>query len=1224
MKKNQETIFFSRRKWEKILFVMKLKLILILISSFQLSAAVYSQGNKVTLKMENTSLEQVIWEIQKQTDFVFMYGTQDVSKVARLTVDMKDKTVNEILNLCLRNTGLIYMISGNAVIIKRADDNKKETTVIKGVVRDQKGEPLPGVTIIEKGTSIGVATGINGDFTFSTTKRDSVTLLFSFVGMKTKEVTWKGEKMLSVVMEEEVSEMEEVVITGYQVVDRRKNTSAVTSVKVGDIMIPGVSSIDKMLEGRIPDMVFMTNSGEVGVVPKIRIRGTSTLIGNREPLWVVDGIIVQDPVNIEPETLNDPDYINRIGNAIAGLNPQDIERLDILKDAAATALYGTKAANGVIVITTKRGHVGRPVVTYNMNTTMRQRPRYTDRQIKLMNSKERIQFSRDLMAVHYQYPEDMAMVGYEKLVTDLYNHTLSSAQFEKEVSYLETLNTDWFDLLTEDSFSHQHTLSISGGSQEARYYASIGYTRDNDVVKTNRNERYTAALNLDANLTSWLTASVGLNGNVSSRDYYQEEVSPINYAYKTSRTIPVYTEEGDYSYYIRKQDNNSSANFNILNELDNSSYTQEGNSLTLNANLKFKFTDWLNANAIASYSVANTIIEGYWGEKMWHAALLRGTEYGVLPDPYHLGVNDFGVETWVGGTSLLPYGGELTRKESDNRTYTVRLQLNANKYLGLDDQHNINASVGYEMSSTRYKGYDNITRGYYPDRGKTIVNNVNLTDYPTYANWLAANVPVITDNKNNTVSLYASVSYSYYNYFTLNANARVDGSNKFGDRSNDKLLPIWSVSGAYNISEHDWMQYNWIDYIRLKASFGYQGNMLSDQSPTTIISKKPTNAYFGEPTSTIKRYPNPNLKWEKTTSYNLGLEFSLFQNKLQVEASCYWKHIEDAFMKKTIASVNGVEGNSYIVNGGDVDNSGYSFAFTVSPINTEDFRWTFSTSFSKLFNKMKSNPASDEYELSDFLDGTALVKGKAVGTFYSYKFLGLSPEDGGPLFDDYADHRELLRGLSKYDTYTRVLKASGRREPTVSGSLNTSLRWKNIRLSGSFAYSLGNKVRLFAMYSAADATFSANEIRPEHNVSRDYLKRWQHSGDERYTTIPAIITQTSDAYQRYSGHWSTLTTYYNKDIQPIANSAWEMYDYGSHRVVSGNYLKCSNLSVTYQFPQQLLDKMRLSRLELTLSGANLFTICSRELNGQAPTQSGFATIQLSDRPQYSFGLCISF
>ena len=201
MKKNQETIFFSRRKWEKILFVMKLKLILILISSFQLSAAVYSQGNKVTLKMENTSLEQVIWEIQKQTDFVFMYGSNDVAEVKGLNVNMKNKTISEILDHCLKSTHLRYEIQNPKYykwtqwifvqMFKKGLAYKKETTVIKGVVRDQKGEPLPGVTIIEKGTSIGVATGINGDFTFSTTKRDSVTLLFSFVGMKTKEVTWR-------------------------------------------------------------------------------------------------------------------------------------------------------------------------------------------------------------------------------------------------------------------------------------------------------------------------------------------------------------------------------------------------------------------------------------------------------------------------------------------------------------------------------------------------------------------------------------------------------------------------------------------------------------------------------------------------------------------------------------------------------------------------------------------------------------------------------------------------------------------------------------------------------------------------------------------------------------------------------------------------------------------------------------------------------------------------
>ena len=428
----------------------------------------------------------------------------------------------------------------------------------------------------------------------------------------------------------------------------------------------------------------------------------------------------------------------------------------------------------------------------------------------------------------------------------------------------------------------------------------------------------------------------------------------------------------------------------------------------------------------------------------------------------------------------------------------------------------------------------------------------------------------------------------------------------------------------WNLSEHEWIQqFSWIDFLRVKASFGYQGNMLSDQTPLMIISKKPTNAYYNENVATVERYPNPDLKWETTRSYNLGLEFSLFKNKLQIEGSYYWKHTEDAFMTKKIASMNGVDGNSYVVNGGDVDNSGYSVALTVSPINTKDFRWTLSTSFSKTFNKMESDPDANQYELNNFLEGTALVKGKAIGTFYSYKFMGLSPVDGGPIFDDGEDNKEELRGLSKYDTYTRVLKASGNREPTISGSLNTSVRWKNIRLSGSFAYSMGNKIRLFAMYSPkADATMSANEIRAENNVSKDYLKRWKKSGDELHTDIPAIISQGSDAYWKYNRHWSDKSDY--SDIQTIANSVWNMYDYGDHRVVSGNYLKCSNLSVTYEFADPILKKLNLSRLALTLSGANLFTICSSKLKGQTPTQSGFATIQLSDRPNYSFGLTVSF
>ena len=1192
---------------------IKLMCFIVTLGYSALNAEVWSQQKKIDFKFEQTDLNQFLEGLQSKTNLKFIFNHEDV-RGYRVNGSARNKTFQEILDMALKELPFQYEIVNDRIVIYRYErtlPQNKEVT-ITGQVVDEKGISLPGVSVLLKATSVGVATATDGSFSINVPDNESIVLVFSFIGMKTCEQKINaGKTDYRIVMYPNAQILDDVVVTGYQIVDRRKSTSAVTSVKAEDIMIPGVSSIDQMLEGKIPDMMVMTNSGEVGVVPKMRIRGTSTLIGNREPLWVVDGIIVQDPVEIAPEELNDPDYINRIGNAIAGLNPQDIDRIDVLKDAAATALYGTKAANGVIVITTKKGHVGRPIVTYSMNTTLRLRPDYSDRKIDVMNSKERIQFSRELVASHYEYPSDMSMVGYEGLLDKLYRNELTTTQFNDEVAYLETLNTDWFDLLTRNSLSHQHTISISGGSKEARYYASIGYNRDNDVIWDDYNERYTAALNLDANLTPWMTASLSMQGNVSFRDYYQDEIAPMEYAYKTTRALPAFEKNGEYYYYPKKYSDNEYYNYNVLNELENSSYNQEGSALTVNANLKFNFTDWLNANTIVSYSTSNTVIEGWWGEKTYHASLLRGTEYGIMPEP----VGN------KGSTSLLPYGGELSRQESKNNSYTVRLQLNANKYFGRSEQHNINGSLGYEMSSVRYKGYNNVTRGYYKDRGMSFVNNVDVEDYPDYARWLASNVPSLSDQLSNTLSMYASVSYSYFNYFTVNANTRIDGSNGFGDQSNDKLLPIWSASAMWNISEHSWIQNEWLDFLRLKTSFGYQGNMLSDQTPVMIISKKPTDAHYNENIATVERYPNPNLKWEKTTSYNIGLEFSLFRNRLQFEGSYYWKYTKDAFMSKNIASMNGVENNSYIVNGGDVDNSGYSIALTVSPVSTRDFRWTLSTSFSRTFNKMKNDPDADQYELIDFLDGTALVKGKSIGTFYSYKFMGLSPLDGGPVFDDGADNPAILRGLTKYDTYTRVLEASGKREPTISGSLNTTVRWKNLRLSGSFAYSMGNKIRLFGMYGAgADETRRADEIRADNNVSKDYLDRWQKPGDELYTDIPAIISRGSDIYRKYVRHWCDEYD----DIQTIAYSVWNMYDYSNHRVVSGNYLKCSNISLTYEFAESILNKLKLSRLALTLSGSNLFTICSKELKGQTPTQSGFATIQLSDRPNYSLGLTVSF
>lgn len=679
----------------------------------------------------------------------------------------------------------------------------------------------------------------------------------------------------------------------------------------------------------------------------------------------------------------------------------------------------------------------------------------------------------------------------------------------------------------------------------------------------------------------------------------------MQYAYRASRVIPAYNDDGTYYFYKQREHQGLGRNFNILNELENSGVDQNSQQLTFNANFRFKFTDWLSANAIFSYTASNTGINSLWGANTYYAAKLRGCEYGETPDEY----------------SAMPQGGELSVTNTNLRSWTARFQLDWSHYF--NEVHSFSGGVGIEASSDGYKGYSNTTRGYFPDRGMSFAQGIDLTKYTNYASWLADNVPSITDSKSNVLSAYITASYDWRRLIFLNANARVDGSNSFGDRANDKLLPIWSVSASFDAAQLDFFrQFTWLDYFSIKGSYGFQGNMLSDQSPVMIIRKGSYNDFYNEYMSTVERNPNPDLRWEKTNSYNLGFEWGFLDRAIQFDASFYWKHTKDAFMTKTISTINGYE--SYVVNGGNIDNTGYSVGITGRILNSRDWNWTVSTSFSRYINKIKTLPAGETYELNDFLNGNAIVKNQSVGTFYSYKFLGLSPVDGGPMFDDWSDHTEDLKGLSKYDTFTSVLTASGSREPIASGNLSTMVRWKNLRLNANFVYSLGAKTRLFGMYGSGTESNGVYAqqglIKSENNLSRDYLERWIKPGDELHTNIPAIIGQLHPNYFKYQDHWSSNTD----GVYGFADNAWDMYDYSDIRVVSADYLKLNTLSLSYDFPISLLKPWGCKRLELTVTGSNLFTICDKKLKGQTPTQGGFTTIQLSDRPGFSFGLGITF
>ena len=1178
----------------------------LLFGNIALQASDYLSTQKVTIRGTDATLQKVIQLIERQTSLGFMYDPKDIAGVKGLNLDFRDADVEVVLDAALKGSSLTYTIEKETILITRqirqTEKDVPEEWVIKGKVMGKDSVPLPGVTVLLKGSNIGVISDVKGNFQLRIPAMEGgVILRFSFIGMKEQEIKCMGSRTLKVVLHEESELVEEVVVTGYQVIDRRKSTSAITSVKAEDIIRPGVSTIDQLLEGQIPDLFLMTNSGEIGVAPKLRIRGTSTLIGNREPLWVIDGIIQQDPVDISPEELNDPDFINRIGNAISGLNPQDIERIDVLKDASATALYGTRAANGVIVITTKKGHIGRPVVSYNMTGTLKLRPRYSDRKIDLMNSRERVNFSRELMEQKYTFPSGMALVGYEYLFAQLYDKKISFTELQNEISAMEMRNTNWFKILGSDAFSHSHTLSVSGGSEDIRYYVSLGYTDEDDVIRTNKNKRYTVTTNLNMTLGEHLTTYISLNANKTERKYYQEEIAPIDYAYNTSRAIPVKNEDGSlYFYKVKATDYESFpyANYNVLNELTNSGVQQDGSSISINANIMYNPYSWLRTNLVGSYSVSNTEMDSYWGAATKHAAVMRLSEEGETSKQP--------------AVATLPGGGELTKSFTRSESYTLRLQVDLNYSFGESRQHFISASLGGEANSTRYKGYSRTDRGYDPYRGYQFVT-YPLNQYQSYDNWLISTKPVITNNLTNTLSAYATLSYSYKNWITLNVNGRYDGSNRFGSQSNDKILPVWSVSFSYNPLEQIG-GLPFVDYLSLKFSYGYQGNMLDDQSPELIIRKLPLDTYFSAYAAEVSIYPNPELKWERTNSINAGLEFSVLNGSVMVGTDIYYKKTKDAFQERNVSKVNGM--SAYTVNSGEITNKGYSISLTLTPINRKNVRWSLSTSYSNVFNKVDSQSATDAYSLDNFLRGTAITKGETVNTFYSYKFTGLNHENGGPTFDDGEDRYEELSGKTMQEVYTNVLVPSGKREPTMTGGLNNTLRIKDFRINFNLTYAFGAKTRLFKVYGGDVENFSS-----DRNINRIFLKRWQRPGDESYTNVPAIMSTDSDAYKKYNTHWS-LTSAYN--VPTIANSYWEMYNYSDIRVVNANYLKCTNFSIAYIFPEELLSRWRLERLELSLSVGNPFIIASSALKGQSPTQGGFTDIQLSERPTFSLGINVSF
>ncbi|MGN6417855.1 MAG: SusC/RagA family TonB-linked outer membrane protein [Pseudobacter sp.] len=1180
---------------------------------------------RVSLSVKNQSLEGVFKMIQAQTRLNIMITEKMLAGAKKVTLDVKNMPLSQALELCFKGTDLTFTIYDGTIIIKKKDPKSDDSYIINtesdksiniaGQVIDRNRKPVVGVTVQAEKRNTAVQTDLDGKFLIEADPKDQ--LSFTHISYKRELVSVKGRSNIDLTMEPVQDSMNEVVIsTGYQRIRQKSLTGAVTTLKMDSINQPGLTTVDKMLEGRVPGMIMMQNSGQVGAAPKLRIRGTSTILGTREPLWVVDGIVRVDPVPIPASKINDLDFVNLVGNAISNINPNDIESIDVLKDAAATALYGVRAANGVIVITTRRGTPGPPSVNYNSSLTYSRRPRYTDNDVYMMNSQERIDVSREMFERQIPvigYPE-----AYEKAVIDYYGGRIDYDTYNERIRRAGQMNTDWLGIVTQDVISSNHSLGLSGGNQLSRYYASVGYTNERGVIKGEYNKRYTGQINFDLNYRK-LKAQFSIMANKNDRMYTPSDVGVMNYAYGTSRTIPLYNEDGSLYFYPNGQAS-PRPSFNILNEMNRSGQTVNGSGYTATANFNYALMQGLQLEATLSYSATNTEQRTWYDEQTNFMDLKRG-EF-----PEDLTRNAF------------PFGGLLQWQNNRQSAYTIRGQANYSRYVDESKKHLITANLGSELSSAKNSGIAQLRQGYYPERGQTFAE-LHDAKYVAYiAEMMTPQyTPVISEGLTNLASMYLAASYTYNDRYILSVNTRSDFSNAFGSRSNERFLPTWGISGRWNIDRELLKDVKWVNQAALRVSYGTQGTMLAGQTPYTIIQKGAFNSFFQTYTSSIVNYPNPNLQWEKTDAYNATLDFILFNSRINGSFTVFYKKTSNAFLTRTISEVNGL--NSYVVNGGSLENKGIELLFNFTPVNqslgsNRRFIWRIDPQFGQVFNKLLSNAIKiqgkgsladaatrDTYET--YLAGQVVLDGKAVNTFYSYRFKGLNGI-GQPVFygaepENAEELKERYGKMNNQELLGVILVESGKREPVLQGGISNYVAYGNWSLNFNFTYSLGNKIRLLQIASGNYGTYKPSSQR---NLRKEFVDRWRYPGDELKTNIPGLYPPGADMnwwLQTGGGNTSTGS------FIPFARDYYQMYDNSDIRVVSGDYIKLQSAALNYTCTPELCRRMHLKAARFSLSGSNLLTWANKDLRGQDPTQSGSTpNINLGLRPSFSFSINVTF
>ena len=1061
--------------------------------------------------------------------------------------------------------------------------------IVTGRVVDEQGENVIGATVrLVSNSQLGTITDAEGSFSLYVTGLQRI--IVSYVGYIKQELDVRDGMVIRLVSESKM--LDEVVITGMQKMDKRIFTGATTKLDASKTKLDGMADVSRALEGKAAGVSVQQVSGTFGTAPKIRVRGATSIYGSSKPLWVVDGVVMEDVVEISADQLSSGNAVTLISSAIAGLNADDIESFQILKDGSATSIYGARAMAGVIVITTKKGKSGRSTINYTGEFSTRFKPSYSD--FNISNSQEQMGIYREMYDKGWLELSSLATWSssgvYGRMFQLINTYNAETGTFEIENTeigrnaYLreaEFRNTDWFDLLFSSNVTQNHAVSMSAGTEKARFYASLSIMDDPGWTLSSDVQRYTANANASFQVSPKFTLNLITNGSyrnqqapgslsrdvdvVSGKIKRNFDINPYSFAMNASRTLQpqaMYTQ--------------NFAPFNIFKELEQNNIHLSIADVKFQSELQWKPFKKLEVSALSAIRYQTTSQKHAITQYSNQAQAYRA---GVLPENSTIrSLNPFLYSDPDKPNDLpqtvLPEGGIMFTNNYSVRQLDLRATFSYNSDFGKHADFIANVFGGMEMNSTDRNAFFSElwgwNQGNVPNtspllfKQKAEENSVYFGDSWTYGQSLA---------------YFTSGTLSYQGKYIVNLTGRHEGTNKLGKSVTARWLPTWNVALAWNAHEE-------LFFSKLKPAFSHftlksSYSLTADRGPSNVSNAEAIFRSFTpfrpfasvrETGFTLSELANSELTYEKKYEWNLGIEMGFLKNKINIVADVY---LRDNFDLIGLIYTQGVGGKTEkMANVASMKSSGIELTISTKNVATKTFSWHTDLTFSKTQNTITSLEAQSNVIQLVSGEGFAL-KGYPVRALFSIPFQGLNNE-GLPTFinqdNEYTVTDIYFQEFEKID----FLQYEGPTDPTITGGFGNVWMYKNLKLNVFLTYSFGNKLRLPPIFNARYSDLDA--------MPKEFRNRWVMPGDEDFTTIPVIASK-----RQHNAYGNDIAYAYNA------------YNFSTARVADGGFIRLKEISISYDLNEKLVSALKLSSLQLKLQATNLWLLyADARLNGQDP------------------------